>query len=66
MQQVLRLCSKFFKKVDLVSLKSEVDKLDIDKSEKVLTDLNSLKSKVEKLDFNKLVPAPVDLIKLIE
>ena len=37
------------KKVDLASLNSEVDKLDIDKSEKVLTGLNSLKIKLDKL-----------------
>ena len=33
--------SKFSKKVDLASLKSEVDKLDIDKSEKAPIGLNS-------------------------
>ena len=33
--------SKLAKKVDLASLKSEVDKLDIDKFEKVPTGLNS-------------------------
>ena len=37
------------KKVDLANLNSEVDKLDIDKSEKVLTGLNSLKIKLDKL-----------------
>ena len=37
--------SKFAKKVDLASLKSEVDKLDTDKLEKVPTGLNSLKVK---------------------
>ena len=36
--------SKFAKKVDLASLKSEVDKLDIDKLEKVPTDLSSFNS----------------------
>ena len=56
--------SKFAKNVDLASLKSEVDKLDIDKLEKVPTGLNSLKSKVDKLDVDKLVPVPVDLSKL--
>ena len=56
--------SKFAKKIDLTSLQSEVDKLDIDKLENVPTGLNSLKSKVDKLHVDKLVPAPVDLNKL--
>ena len=51
--------SKFAKKVELASLKSEVDKL-----EKVPTVLSTLKSKVDKLDVNKLVPIPLDLSKL--
>ena len=51
--------SKYAKKVDLGSLKSEVDKL-----EKVLTGLNSLKNKVDKLDIEKLVPVPFNLSKL--
>ena len=37
--------SKFAKKVDLASLKSECDKLDIDKIEKVSTGLNTWKVK---------------------
>ena len=56
--------SKFAKKFDLVSLKSEGDKLDTDKLEKVPTGLNSLKSKADKLDVDKLVTVPVDLSKL--
>ena len=56
--------SKFAKKVDLASLKSEVDKLYIDKLEKVPTASNSLKSKVDKLTVDKLMHVPVDLIKL--
>ena len=47
--------------IDLASLKSEVDKLDIDKLEKAPTGLNSLKSRVDKLDADKLVTVPVDL-----
>ena len=47
--------------VELVSLKSEVDKLDIDELEKVPTCLNSLKSKAGELDVGKLVPVPGDL-----
>ena len=39
--------SNFAKKVDLASLKSEVDRLDIVTLEKVQIGLNSLKSKVD-------------------
>ena len=56
--------SKFAKNVDLASLKSEVDKLDIDKLEKVPTNLSSFKSKVDKEDVDKLVPVPVDISEL--
>ena len=56
--------SKFAKKGDLVSLKSEFDKLDIDKLEKVPTGLNNWKSVVDKLDVDTLVPPPVNLSKL--
>ena len=56
--------SKFAKKLDLASLKPEVDKLDIDKLAKEPTGSNSLKIKVNKLDIDKLVPVPVDLSKL--
>ena len=51
----------FAEKVDLANLKSNIDKLDIDKLKNIPTNLSNLKSKVEKLDFDKLVPAPVDL-----
>ena len=51
--------SKFAKKVDLTSLKFNVDKL-----KNVPTNLNNLKSKVDKLDVDKLVPVTVDLCKL--
>ena len=50
-------------KVDLPNLKSDVDKLDVDKLKNVLTNLSNSKSKVAKLDVDKLVPAPVDLSK---
>ena len=40
--------SQLPEKDHLANLKSEVDKLDIDKSEKVSSGLNNLKSKVEK------------------
>ena len=56
--------SKITKKIDLVNLKSDVDKLDIDKLKKAPTCFRNLKSKVGKLDFDKLVSASVDLSKL--
>ena len=55
--------SNFAKKFDFASLKSEVDKSDIDKLEKVLIGLNSSKGKVDKLDVDKSVHVPEDLIK---
>ena len=56
--------SKFAKKIDLVNLKSNVDKLDIDKFKNVPTNLNNLKSEADQLDVDELVPAPDDLSKL--
>ena len=56
--------SKFAKKNDLASLKSNVDKVDIDKLKNVSTNLSNLKSRVDKSDVAELVPAPVDLNKL--
>ena len=56
--------SDFPKKTDLANLKSDVDKLDIDKLKNVPTNLSKLKSKVDKLDVDILVPASVDLSKL--
>ena len=56
--------SPFAKKNDLARLKSDVDKLDIDKLKDASVNLSSLKSKVDKLDVDKLVPVPVDLSKL--
>ena len=53
--------SKFAKKVDLASLKSNVDKLDIDKLKNVPTNLSNLQIKVDKLGVDKLVPIPVDV-----
>ena len=50
-------------KVDLPNLKSDVDKLDVDKLKNVPTNLSNSKNKVAKLDVDKLVPAPVDLSK---
>ena len=55
--------SKSAKKVDLADLKSNVDKLDIDKLKNVTTNLSNVKSKVDKLDVD-LSAVPVDLSEL--
>ena len=55
--------SKFPKRADLANLKSNIDKLDVDKLKNSPSGLSSLKSKVDKLDVNKLVPVTVDLSK---
>ena len=54
---------KSAKKVDLASLKSDVDQLDIDKLKNAANGLNSLKSKLGKLGPDEFV-APVNLSKL--
>ena len=54
--------SNFAEKVALANLKSNVDKLDIDKLKQRF--LSNFKSKVDKIDVDKLVPVPVDLSKL--
>ena len=46
-------------------MKSNVDKLDIDKFKNVPSGLRSLKLKVDKLSTDKLETTPVDLGKLI-
>ena len=56
--------STFAKKVDLASLKSKVDKLDIDKMKYVPNNFSNLKSNVDKIGVDKLVPVPIDLSKL--
>ena len=56
--------SKFAKKVDLANLKSNVDKLDIDKLKNVPTNISNLKNKVDKLDVDKLLPVSIGLSKL--
>ena len=45
--------SSFAKMVDVAGLKSNVDKLDIDKLKKIAANLSNLKSKVDKLDAAK-------------
>ena len=56
--------SKFAKKVDLASLKSNVHKLDTNKWKKLPSNFSNLKNKVDKLDAHELIPLPVDLSKL--
>ena len=62
-QQVL-IHRILLRKTDLVNLKSDVNKLDIDKLKNVPSNLSNLKDKVDKLDVEKLIPVPVDLSKL--
>ena len=56
--------SKNATKVDLTNLKSDVEKLGIDKLKNAPSDLRNSKSKVDDLDVDKLLPAPRDLSKL--
>ena len=56
--------SKFAKKIDLPNLRSNVDKLDIEKLTDLPSNLRNLKSKVDKLAVDKLVSAPADLSNL--
>ena len=56
--------SDFAKKTDLANLKSDTDKLDIEKFKNVPINLSNLKNKVDKLDVDKLVSVPVDLSRL--
>ena len=56
--------SSFAKKIELASLKPNVDKLDIDKLKNIPTNLSNLKGKVNQLEVDKLVPVLVDLSKL--
>ena len=63
MQQVF-IHQILLKKVDLTWLKSNAEKLDIDKLKNVPTILGNLKSKVDKLDIDKLASVSVDLSKL--
>ena len=48
------------KKADLAHLKSDVDKVDINKLKNIPNNLINLKIKADKLDVDKLVPLPVD------
>ena len=51
----------FAKKIDLLNLQSDVDKLGIDKLKNVPINLSNWKSNIDNLDVDKLVPVPVDL-----
>ena len=55
--------SSFALKSNLANLKTEVDRLDIDKLKSLPSNLSKLKTKVDKLDIVKLVPVPIDLSK---
>ena len=56
--------SSFAKNVDLASLKSNSDKLNIDKLKNVPNNWIDFKSLVDKLTVDKLIPVLVDLSKL--
>ena len=56
--------SSFALKSNLANLKTEVDRLDIDKLKSLPSNFSKLKTKVDKLDIVKLVPVPIDLSKL--
>ena len=56
--------SSFALKLNLASLKTEVDKLDIDTLKCLPTNLRNLNRKIDKLDIDKLAPVPVGLSKL--
>ena len=55
--------SSFALKSNLAILKTEVDKLDIDKLQSLPTNLSNLKSKVDKLYLNKLAPVKNEKVK---
>ena len=54
---------KIAKKVDLVNLESDPNKLDIDEFKNVPSNVRNLKNKVDKLDIGKLETTPVNLSK---
>ena len=56
--------SKPAQKVDLANLKSDIEKLDIDKLKNVPPNLSNLKSNKDKLDVDKLIPVSIDLSKV--
>ena len=56
----IRFCYKDW----LANIKSEADKLDVDKLKNMPNNLSNLKSKEDKLDIGKLESTPVDLSEL--
>ena len=56
--------SSFALKSNLASLKTEVNKLNVDKLKSLPNNLSNLKRKVNKFDIDKLVPVPAELSKL--
>ena len=58
------ILSPIAKKICLANLKSNVDKLDINKLKTTTDDLSNLKSEVDKLDIVKLRITPADLSEL--
>ena len=56
--------SGFALKTNWSCLKTDVDKLDINKLKSLPNNLSNLKTKVDKLDIDKLITVPVDLSKL--
>ena len=55
------VCTSFANKVDLISLRSELGKIDIIKLQSVPTDLSDLKSDIDKSDVDKLKTVFIDL-----
>ena len=53
--------SKFARNFDLANLKSNGDKIGIDKFKNVPTNLSNIKRKADKFDVHKLVTVPNDL-----
>ena len=58
--------SDFVAKKDFIALKSEVDKLDVNKLVNIPTSLNNSKTKVDDLDVGKLKTVSIDLKKLCD
>ena len=66
MLQVLIHLIKLLKKIRFVTLKAELDKLDINKLINVSTSLNKLSTKEDDLGVDKFKTVPADLKKLTD